>query len=254
MLKYTLLAGLATLAAMAMPAVAQTANTAKTKSVVLVHGAWADGSGWRGVYDRLTRQGYKVTVVQNPLTDYKTDVAAAKRAIDAADGPVVLVGHSYGGAVITEAGNDPKVTALVYVAAFAPDKGESASSLQMRPTTGTTPPPLLPPTDGYLVIDPARFPAAFASDVPRAEADFMAISQVPTAIASLSGEPTDPAWRHKPSWYVLTSQDHMIPPATQRFMSQRMKAHVTETPSSHAVYVSKPDLVASIIEKAAQGQ
>lgn len=166
----------------------------------------------------------------------------------------MLVGHSYGGAVITEAGNNPKVEALVYVAAFAPDKGESATSLQMRTAPGSTPPPVMPPKDGLLLLDPAKFPEAFAGDVPKAEADFMAISQVPTAIASLGGEPTNPAWRHKPSWYVLTTQDRMIPPETQRLMSQRMKAHGTEAAASHSVFISKPDLVASVIEKAARGE
>lgn len=254
MLKAALLASIATLIGAASPVAAQSAATAKTKSIVLVHGAWADGSGWQKVYERLVRDGYKVIVAQNPLTDYKTDVAYANRAIDSADGDVVLVGHSYGGAVITEAGNNPKVASLVYVAAFAPDKGESAASLGKRPASGATPPPLLPPKDGYLMIDPAKFPEAFAQDVPRAEAQFMAVSQVPWNLSSATGEPTAPAWRHKPSWYVLTTEDRMIPPETQRFMSKRMNAHVTETPASHSVFISKPDLVVSIIEKAAQAK
>jgi pimeloyl-ACP methyl ester carboxylesterase len=255
MLKTILLAGIATImATAATPAATQGAASAKTKSIVLIHGAWADGSGWQKVYTRLVRDGYKVIVAQNPLTDYKTDVAYARRAIESAGGPVVLVGHSYGGAVITEAGNDPNVTALVYVAAFAPDKGESASSLQMRPVPGATPPPVMPPKDGLLLLDPAKFPAAFAGDVPKAEAEFMGMAQLPTALASLGGEPSDPAWRHKPSWYVLTTEDRMIPPETQRFMSKRMNAQVTEAAASHSVFASRPDLVASIIEKAAQGK
>jgi len=166
---------------------------------------------------------------------------------------VILVGHSYGGAVITEAGNDPKVVGLVYVAAFAPDKGESVSTLIANPPPGAPQPPILPPQDGYLFLDKAKFPASFAGDVKPDEAAFMADSQVPWGVEALNGKISEPAWKTKPSWYLLTTEDKMIPPDAQRMMSKRIGATVVEVKGSHAIYVSRPQDVAALIEKAAQG-
>jgi pimeloyl-ACP methyl ester carboxylesterase len=222
-------------------------------SVVLVHGAFADGSGWQAVYEILKRDGFEVLVVQNPLTSFAADVAAAKSAIAAAKGDVILVGHSYGGVVISEAGNDPKVKALAYIAAFAPDKGESVASLFANPPPGAVAPPILPPVNGFLFVDKEKFPQAFAADVKPELAAFMADSQVPWSTDSFSGAVTNPAWRSKPSWYLLTSEDHMIPPPAQRGMAERAGAKVTEVSASHAVYVSKPQIVADLIKAAAKG-
>lgn len=219
-------------------------------TVVLVHGNFVDGSGWRGVYKILTRDGYPVTVVQNPTISLADDVAVTRRAIGAQSGPVILVGHSYGGAVISEAGNDPKVTALVFVTAFAPDKGESVQTLIGNPPPGAGP-PLLPPQDGFLVLDRSKFAAAFAADVNAEEAAFMAASQVPAGLGSLSGVVTTPAWRNKPSFYLVATADKMIPPAAQQSMAKRAGATVTEADGSHAIFVSRPDVVASVIERAA---
>ncbi len=231
---------------------APTAQPAHVKSIVLVHGGFVDGSGWEGVYKILKKDGYDVTIVQNPTTSLADDVAVTRRAIAAADGKVILVGHSYGGAVITEAGTDAKVAGLVYVAAFAPDTGESVSSLIANPAPGAAVPPILPPQDGYLFLDKAKFAAAFAADVKPETADFMAASQVPWGAAALAGAVTAPAWKAKPSWYLVASDDHMIPPPAQRGMAARAHAQVTEVHGSHAVYVSKPEAVAAIIEKAVQ--
>ncbi len=225
---------------------------AAAASVVLVHGAFADGSGWEDVYTQLKKDGYAVTIVQNPLTSFPDDVAAAKRAIDSAQGPVILVGHSYGGAVITEAGNHPKVSALVYVAAFAPDKGESVGSLIKDPVPGAPVPPFAPPQDGFLTVDKAKFPAAFAADVEPKKAQFMADSQVPWNVGALNGQITEPAWKAKPSWYLVATEDLMIPPVAQRSMSKRAGATVVEVKGSHAIYVSKPADVTALIEKAAK--
>ena len=221
------------------------------KNIVLVHGGFVDGSGWEGVYNILKNEGYDVSVVQNPTTSLKDDVAATKRVLAAQDGPAILVGHSYGGAVITEAGNDPKVAGLVYIAAFAPDRGESVATLLESFPADAPKPPILPPQDGYLLLDRAKFPAAFAGDVDADKAAFMADSQVPWGVEALSGKISEPAWKSKPSWYLVTADDRMIPPDAQRSMAKRAGATVTEVKGSHSVYVSNPDAVADLIEKAA---
>jgi pimeloyl-ACP methyl ester carboxylesterase len=222
----------------------------KTTNVVLVHGGFVDGSGWEGVYKILTRKGYKVSIVQNSTVSLADDVAATKLIVAAQDGPVVLVGHSYGGVVITEAGNDPKVTRLVYVAAFAPDKGESVNALIKDPPPGAPIPPILPPQDGYLFLDKAKFHHSFAGDVETGRAAFMADSQVPWGLDALNGAVGEPAWKNKPSWYLVATDDKMIPPAAQRFMAERAGSTVVEVAGSHAVYVSQPDAVAKLIEAA----
>lgn len=224
----------------------------KVKNIVLVHGGFVDGSGWEGVYKTLKSDGYTVAIVQNPTISLADDVAVTKRTIANQDGPVVLVGHSYGGAVITEAGNDPKVAGLVYVAAFAPDKGESVSSLIKGFPQGGPAPPILPPQDEYLFLDKAKFPASFAADVEPGTAAFMADSQVPWGLDALGGTISEPAWKTKPSWYLLTTEDKMIPPDAQRAMSKRAGATVVEIEGSHAVYVSQPEAVAALIETAAK--
>jgi pimeloyl-ACP methyl ester carboxylesterase len=222
------------------------------KNVVLVHGNFVDGSGWQGVYEHLTHDGYQVAVVQNPTISLDGDVAVTRQVLDSVGGPAVLVGHSYGGAVITEAGSHPHVAALVYIAAFAPDTGESVSSLIADPPPGAPLPPILPPVNGLLFLDRDKFAASFAADVPEKQAAFMADSQVPAGVDALGGAITEPAWRSKPSWYLVTADDRMIPPAAQRAMSERAKATVTETPASHAVFVSRPAVVAAVISQAAQ--
>jgi len=232
---------------------AQTSTSAAVKNIVLVHGGFVDGSGWEGVYKALKKDGYTVAVVQNPTISFGDDVALTKRTIANQNGPVILVGHSYGGAVITEAGNDPKVAGLVYVAAFAPDKGESVSSLIANPPPGAPVPPILPPQDGYLFLDRAKFPASFAGDVEPDAAAFMADSQVPWGVEALKGTISEPAWKTKPSWYLLTTEDKMIPPDAQRSMSKRAGSTVVEVKGSHAVYVSRPQDVAALIEEAARG-
>jgi pimeloyl-ACP methyl ester carboxylesterase len=221
-------------------------------TVVLVHGGFVDGAGWEGVYQGLKADGYDVRIVQNPTLSLTGDVAATRQVIAQAPGPVVLVGHSYGGAVITEAGNDPKVAKLVYVAAFAPDRGESVATLIKDPPPGAPVPPILPPQDGLLLLDKAKFAAAFAADVAPEKASFMADSQVPWGVAALQGAITEPAWRAKPSWYLIATEDHMIPPPAQRQMAKRAGAQVEETSGSHAVYVSKPQVVIDLIKRAAQ--
>ena len=223
----------------------------KTMSIVLVHGGFVDGSGWAGVYKTLKKDGYNVVVVQNPTLSLADDVVVTRRAIAAQGGPVLLVGHSYGGVVITEAGTDPKVARLVYIAAFAPDKGESVSSLIKDPPPGAPVPPILPPQDGFLFLDEAKFQFSFAADVDVDTATFMASSQVPWGVAALAGTITEPAWRTKPSWYLVSTEDRMIPPPAQRNMSKRAGSTVTEVAGSHAVYVSQPKSVAAFIEKAA---
>jgi pimeloyl-ACP methyl ester carboxylesterase len=223
-----------------------------TPHVVLVHGGFVDGSGWQGVYDRLTKDGHTVTVVQNPTISLEGDVATTKQALDAHDGPAILVGHSYGGAVITEAGNHPAVKALVYIAAFAPDKGESVNTLIADPPPGAPVPPILPPKDGFLFLDRDKFAASFAGDVPDEESAFMADSQVPWGVDALSGAVSCPAWRAKPSWYLVTTDDRMIPPPAQRAMCARIGATTVEVAASHAVYLSQPDAVAALISAAAE--
>ena len=232
---------------------AQTSTSAAVKNIVLVHGGFVDGSGWEGVYKALKKDGYTIAVVQNPTISFGDDVAVTKRTIANQNGPVILVGHSYGGAVITEAGNDPKVAGLVYVAAFAPDEGESVSSLIANPPPGAPVPPILPQQDGYLFLDRAKFPASFAGDVEPDAAAFMADSQVPWGVEALKGTISEPAWKTKPSWYLLTTEDKMIPPDAQRSMSKRAGSTVVEVKGSHAVYVSRPQDVAALIEEAARG-
>jgi len=228
-------------------------TSAALAAIVLVHGGFVDGSGWEDVYKILKKDGYNVSIVQNPTLSLADDVAATKRIIAAQNGPVILVGHSYGGVVITEAGNDPKVTGLVYIAAFAPDKGESVSALIKNPPPGAPVPPILPPQDGYLFLDSAKFAASFAADVTKEKAEFMANSQVPWGIEALNGTISDPAWKTKPSWYLIATDDKMIPPVAQHAMSKRAGSVVVEVAGSHAVYVSKPEAVAALIEKAAKG-
>ena len=221
------------------------------RNVVLVHGGFVDGSGWQGVYDSLTADGFRVSVVQNPTQSLEGDVEATRQVLDDLDGHAVLVGHSYGGVVITEAGTHPSVSALVYITAFAPDKGESVNTLIANPPPGAPVPPILPPRDGYLFLDRERFHASFAGDLPAAQAAFMADSQVPWAVAALEGAVTDPAWRVKPSWYLVATDDRMIPPPAQRAMAERAGATVTEVLGSHSVYLSQPKAVVSLIEQAA---
>ena len=226
-------------------------SSLEARAVVLVHGGFVDGSGWEGVYKILRKDGYTVAIVQNPTISLADDVAATKRIIAMQNGPVILVGHSYGGAVITEAGNDPKVAGLVYITAFAPDKGESVSTLIKDPPLGAPVPPILPPQDGYLFLDKSKFAASFAADVEAERAAFMADSQVPWGVEALSGTISEPAWKTKPSWYLIATDDKMIPPPAQRFMSSRAGSTVVEAAGSHAIYVSQPNAVAAIIEKAA---
>ena len=228
--------------------------TDKSVSIVLVHGGFVDGSGWQGVHNVLTADGYEVLVVQNPTISLPEDVAVTKRAIAAAKNPVVLVGHSYGGVVITEAGNDPKVAALAYIAAFAPDSGESVETLIANPPPGAPVPPILPPQDGFLFLDNAKFAASFAADVDPVLARFMADSQVPWGLEALGGKVSSPAWKSKPTYYLVAADDHMIPPPAQRQMAARAGATVVESPGSHSVYVSRPDAVAQMIEQAANAE
>jgi pimeloyl-ACP methyl ester carboxylesterase len=223
------------------------------RNVVLVHGGFVDGSGWKPVYDLLSRDGYHVAVVQNPTVSLPGDAAATRMIIDAQDGPVVLVGHSYGGAVISEAGTGPNVAALVYISAFAPDKDESVNSLIGGFPADGPQPPILPPRDGFLFLDRARFRDSFAGDLPAGLAAFMADAQVPWGLEAPAGRVSEPAWRTKPSWYLLTTEDRMIPPAAQRAMSQRTGATVVEVAASHSVYVSQPGATADLIKQAAQG-
>ena len=220
-------------------------------NIVLVHGGFVDGSGWEGVYNTLKKDGYNVSIVQNPTISLKDDVAVTKRVLAAQNGPAILVGHSYGGAVITEAGNDPKVAGLVYITAFAPDKGESVATLIKDPPAGAPVPPILPPQDGYLFLDRAKFPASFAADVDAEKAAFMADSQVPWGLEAVSGAITEPAWKSKPSWYLIVTEDKMIPPDAQRAMSKRAGSRVVEVKGSHAIYVSQPKAVAALIKQAA---
>jgi pimeloyl-ACP methyl ester carboxylesterase len=245
------LTGISTLtvsAALGVSACATTPADAPVRNIVLVHGAWADGSGWAGVYRSLSARGYNVSVVQNPLTSLADDVAAVNRVLARQDGPALLVGHSYGGAVITEAGVAANVAGLVYVAAFAPDVGESVSSL----IAGGAPPPLQPSSDGFLFFDPAIFPQAFAQDLEPAQAAFLAAAQIPTAAVAFGTPVANAAWRSKPSWYVVASNDRIIPPAAQRQMATRANATITEIAGSHAVYVSQPEAVANAIAAAAR--
>ena len=224
---------------------------AGVKNVLLIHGGFVDGSGWQGVYDSLKKDGYHVSIVQNPTISLADDVAVTKRMLAAQNGSAILVGHSYGGVVITEAGNDPKVAGLVYIAAFAPDKAESVSSLIKNPLPGAPVPPIMPPQDGFLFLDRSKFRASFAADVSADVAAFMADSQVPWGLEALNGAVSEPAWKTKPSWYLVSTEDKMIPPDAQRAMSKRAGSTVVEVKGSHSVYVSQPKAVADLIAKAA---
>src|SRR5918999_973358 len=220
-------------------------------TVVLVHGGFVDGSGWQEVYPLLKEDAYSASVAQTPTLSLEGDAAATKRVVDAQDEPVVLVGHSYGGAVITEAGNDPKVAALVYIAAFAPDTGESVNTLLAGFPKDAPGPPILPPEDGFLFLDREKFHNSFAADVDAELAAFMADSQVPWGVDALGGTISEAAWRSKPSWYLVATEDRMIPPSVQRSMSERAGSTVEEAAGSHSIYVSQPAAVAELIEKAA---
>jgi pimeloyl-ACP methyl ester carboxylesterase len=220
-------------------------------NVVLVHGGFVDGSGWQGVYDLLTADGYRVSIVQNPTLSLEGDVAATRMILDQQDGPTILVGHSYGGAVITEAGTHERVFALVYVCAFGPDAGESVNTLIGTFPTDGPQPPILPPVDGFLFLDREKFHASFAGDLSAEQAAFMADSQVPWGVEALGGTISEPAWRSKPSWYLVTTEDRMIPPPAQHTMAERIGADVTEVDASHSVYVSQPAAVADLIKQAA---
>jgi pimeloyl-ACP methyl ester carboxylesterase len=243
---------LVTSAAVALAALSPCVQADQVKSIVLVHGAFVDGSGWKEVYKILKKDGYNVTIVQNSTESLEADVAATKQIIDTTTGDVLLVGHSYGGAVITEAGNDPKVAGLVYVAAFAPDAGESVGELSGKPAADATKPPILPPQNGCLTLDRSGFQAAFAADVDPATAGFMADSQIPWGLGAVSGMITHPAWKDRPTWYIIATNDKMIPPSLQHTMAERANAHTKEIVASHAVYVSRPKAVAKVIEEAAQ--
>jgi pimeloyl-ACP methyl ester carboxylesterase len=222
------------------------------RNIVLVHGGFVDGSGWEGVYRNLKKKGYNVSIVQNPTLSLADDVAVTKRTLAAQNGPAVLVGHSYGGAVITEAGNDPKVAGLVYITAFAPDKGESVATLIKDPPPGAPVPPILPPQDGFLFLDRTKFAGSFAADVESERAAFMADSQVPWGLEALGGVISEPAWKAKPSWYLIATDDKMIPPDAQRAMAKRAGSTVVEAKGSHSIYVSQPEAVAALIEQAAK--
>jgi pimeloyl-ACP methyl ester carboxylesterase len=224
---------------------------ASARNVVLVHGGFVDGSGWQAVYQLLRADGYNVAVVQNPTLSLEDDATVTRRVLDQQDGPTVLVGHSYGGVVVSEAGTHPGVCALVYIAAFAPDKGESVNTLIADPPPGAPVPPILPPQDGFLFLDRDKFPASFAGDLPLDQARFMADSQVPWGVNALAGTVSEPAWRAKPSWYLVASDDHMIPPPAQRAMAERAGATVTEAAGSHSIYLSQPQAVADLIKQAA---
>jgi pimeloyl-ACP methyl ester carboxylesterase len=221
------------------------------RNVVLVHGGFVDGSGWRGVYDLLTADGFNVSVVQNQTLSLESDVQTTNDVLDLQDGPAILVGHSYGGVVVTEAGLHEKVAGLVYIAAFAPDAGESVNTLIADPPPGAPVPPILPPVDGFLFLDRDKFAGSFAADLPADDAAFMADSQVPWGVEALNGTVSQPAWRSKPSWYLVATDDQMIPPPAQRFMSERAGATVGEEAGSHSIYVSQPRATAELIKRAA---
>jgi pimeloyl-ACP methyl ester carboxylesterase len=223
----------------------------KVKNIVLVHGAFADGSGWEGVYEILTKHGYNVSVVGNPNTGLVDDVEATRRVLERQDGPAILVGHSYGGAIITEIGLEKNVAGLVFVAAFVPDAGETllqlAQSGPPSPNSG-----ILPPQSGFLWYDKAKYHSGFCADVSAEKAAFMFDSQIPVAVAAFQAPITKVAWKTKPSWYIVASQDQTLPTEGQRFMAKRANAKVTEIKGSHVVFISQPASVASVIEEAAK--
>jgi pimeloyl-ACP methyl ester carboxylesterase len=246
---------LALLCSLIVPAAALAQAQEKPVSIVLVHGAFVDGSGWKSVFDMLTAQGYEVLVVQNPTISLSGDVTATEQVIAAARHPVILVGHSYGGMVITQVGDDPKVQGLVYIAAFAPDSGESVASLaEQSPPPGESAAPLLPPDGGYLQVDPAKFPTAFAADVDTSITRFMAVAQVPWGLEAVQAPITKVAWKTKPSHFMVTTKDKMIPPTFQRAFAKRANATTVEIDSSHAVMLSHPHEVAAFIGTAASAK
>jgi pimeloyl-ACP methyl ester carboxylesterase len=222
------------------------------RNVVLVHGGFVDGSGWQGVYDLLKADGFNVSVVQNQTLSLESDVETTHNVLDAQDGPAILVGHSYGGVVITEAGSHERVAGLAYIAAFAPDAGESVNALIADPPPGAPVPPILPPENGFLLLDREKFAESFAADIPAELAAFMADSQVPWGVEALNGTVSEPAWRSKPSWYLVATEDRMIPPPAQRAMSERAGSTVVEAPGSHSIYVSQPRAVADLIAQASR--
>src|SRR3954463_2419157 len=222
------------------------------KNIVLVHGGFVDGSGWRGVYDLLTADGVNVSVVQNQTLSLASDVETTHHVLDQQDGSAILVGHSYGGVVISEAGRHERVAGVVYIAAFAPDAGESVNTLIADPPPGAPVPPILPPQHGFLFLDREKFAESFAADLAASDAAFMADSQVPWGVEALNGTVSEPAWRSRPSWYLVATEDRMIPPPAQRFMSERAGATIVEVAGSHAVYISQPAAVASLITRAAK--
>jgi pimeloyl-ACP methyl ester carboxylesterase len=224
----------------------------EVRNITLVHGGFVDGSGWEGVYRLLKQEGFNVSVVQNPTLSLYDDAAVTRRVLDQQDGPTILVGHSYGGAVISEAGTHENVAGLAYITAFAPDQSESVSTLIADPPPGAPVPPILPPQDGFLFLDREKFADSFAADVEPAQAAFMADSQVPWGVEALGGAVTDPAWRSKPSWYLVATDDRMIPPPAQRAMAERAGATTSEAPGSHAIYVSSPAVVVDVIVQAAR--
>ncbi len=219
-------------------------------NVVLVHGGFVDGSGWQGVYELLTADGYRVSVVQNPTLSLEGDATATRMILDRQEGPTILVGHSYGGAVISEAGTHERVAGLVYVCAFAPDTGESVNTLIGTFPTDGPQPPILPPVEGFLFLDRDKFHQSFAGDIPAQDAMFLADAQVPWGVEALTGNVSEAAWRTKQCWYLITAGDRMIPPDAQRSMSERIGATVVEVDASHAVYVSQPAAVADLIKQA----
>jgi pimeloyl-ACP methyl ester carboxylesterase len=229
-------------------------TNSKVKNIVLVHGGFVDGSGWQGVYAILKDKGFKVSMVQNPTISLADDVAATNRVIEAQDGPVILVGHSYGGAVITEAGNNPKVERLAYITAFALDNGESVGTLIKDPVPGAPVPPIMPPQGGFLLLDPTKFADSFAADVEPGLAAFMGDSQVPWGLDALNGMVSSAAWRSKRTWYLIATEDKMIPPDAQRFMAKRAEANAIEVKGSHAIFVSQPQAVADLIARSAAGE
>jgi len=246
-------AALALLAGAAVPAfAAPAASTASAiKNIVLVHGAFVGGAGWRPVYDILVKDGYHVTLVQEPLTSFAEDVTATKRVLDTLDGPAVLVGHSYGGAIITEAGNDAHVKALVYIAAHALDTGETEASNGKKYPNATK--AVVKTADNFLYLNPADYPADFAADLPRAQAEFEAHAQMPTSASVFTANIPDPAWKTKPSWYMVAKADRIINPDLERMYAARAHAHTVEIDgASHSVYESHPKEVAALIEQAAE--
>jgi pimeloyl-ACP methyl ester carboxylesterase len=258
MIKWRIIVSTFALAAAALAGVAS-AQSSKTSpqisranNIVLVHGAFADGSGWRGVYNELTRRGYRVTIVQNPLTSLADDVAATKRVLQRQDGPTILVGHSWGGSVITEAGVDPKVAGLVYVSGLSPDAGETTSE---QYTGYTTPPEFviekLP--DGFGILSPQKFKAGFAADASDADAAFLRDTQVPINVSVFDTKLKNAAWRTKPSWAVIATNDKAFDQRMLQAMAKRIGASITEVKASHAVFMTQPKVVAEVIEKAARG-